>query len=321
MNKLIQQIVLPFLSIFLLSALVSGQAAETAFSFTVLDKGNNFYSGLKPADLRITVDKRPIQIASLTLKAGGPREVLILIDASISQERMIPDEQKAAGLFIDGVLEKGKDKVAIARFTGSISLVQDMTGDFEEAKKRLREIEVEPPPGYLQGGIMVGIPKISKDQVAMSATSIFDSVSKASEALAATKGDARKALLLISDGFNTYGEGKLNGTIKAAIEHGTAVYSIGIGDDFVGGVDKKTLKKLSEGTGGVSVIPAKKLADIGELVKMIGQCLASEYRLTFSSPVSGEKGELHEIDIEFATPELQKSNLRIIHPKGYFTGK
>lgn len=305
--------------VFLFAAVISGQEAQGRFSFGVLSKNDGFYDVLKPADLRLLVNKRPAQITNLTLKAGGPLEVLILIDASASQERMLPDERKAAELFIDSVLEKGRDKVAVAKFSGNISLVQDMTGNFEEAKVQVRKIEFQPPTGYLSGGVMVGTPMSNKDQIAMGATSIFDSVSKASDALAAAKGDARKVILLISDGMNTYGEGKLTGVIKNAIGNRVQVHTIGIGDDFYAGVDRKTLKKLSEGTGGISIVPSKKLNDIGSLIKTIGQCLGSEYQITFVPASPGEKGELQEIEIEIVNPEVQKLNLQIIRPKGYLT--
>jgi VWFA-related protein len=319
MNKIISGIVCSLLPILLFAAVISGQEAASSFSFGVLDKNSGFYDGLKPADVRLLVNKRPVPITTLTLRAARPLEVLILIDASASQERTLPDERKAAELFIDSVLEKGKDKVAAAKFSGDIYLVQDMTGNFEEAKAQVRKIEFEPPPGYVLGGVMVGLPKPDTEQAAMGSTSVFDSVSKASDALAAAKSDSRKAVLLISDGVNTYGEGKLTGVIKNAIGNQVPVHTIGMGDDAYTGVDRKTLKKLSEGTGGISVVPGKKLADLDPLLKRIGQGLRSEYKISFAPASPGKKGELQEIEIEIVNPELQKLNLQIIRPKGYLT--
>lgn len=316
MNKIISGIVCSLLAVFLVGV-ISGQEAAGSISFGVLDKNNSFYDGLKPADLRLSINKRPSPITALTVKAAGPLEVLILIDASASQERTLPDERKAAELFIDSVLEKGRDKVAIAKFSGNISLVQDITDNFEEAKAQVRKIEFEPPPGFLLGGVIVGTRMPTKDQMAIGSTSIFDSVSKGSEALAAAKSDARKAVLLISDGVNTYGESKISGVIKDAIGNRVPVYSVGIGDELYKGVDRKTLRKLSEGTGGISVVPGKKLADLGPLLKKIGECLRAEYKVTFVPSTPGEKGELQEIEIEIVNPELQKLNLQIVRPKGY----
>lgn len=162
----------------LFSGISFGQETEVNIPFTAIDKSGGFVRDLKISDLQILQNKKPLKTISLEKKSDLPLEVVILIDASASQERMLPVEKIAAEIFINSILKSDKDKVAIAKFTGTMSVVQSLTSDFEKAKLQLKNIEFEPPKGYLGGGIVIGNPPVNKTQAAKGSTSIWDAVNE-----------------------------------------------------------------------------------------------------------------------------------------------
>ncbi|MGC2234772.1 MAG: VWA domain-containing protein [Pyrinomonadaceae bacterium] len=308
-----------FLLLFTLAAnLASGQNAVVKMQFGVLGENGNFFTELKASDIQILQGKKYLQPSSLELKTDIPVEIVIMIDASVSQERTLPNEQKIAEYFIDNILKNGKDKIAIAKFAGGVSFEQDLTADFTKAKKRLGKIEFEKPAGYAGGGVVVGNTP-NKPVTAPGSTSIWDSIKLISEDFAKIKTtNSRRAIILISDGVNTFGESKLNEAIEASIKTQIPVYAVGIGEEYYGGIDRKTLKKLTEQTSGVLIIPKKKLGDLPQEMKRIEQSLRSFYEVTFSPDSAGSKDLFQELKIDIIKPDLRRQKLQTLQPKGFF---
>jgi hypothetical protein len=217
---------------------------------------------------------------------------------------------------IDRVLNPERDRVALAKFTGDIGLLQDLTTNFASVKSTLKEIRFEPPPGFVGGGVIVARPPSGTlDQMKAGSTSIFDSVNKAVEALAKIPlNNRRKAILLISDGVNTYGDKKIKDVVEASVRSGVPIFAIGIGDEFYDGVDEKTLKKLTEPTGGLSVKPNKTLSDLGVVMSPLESCLRNLYVVNIPAG-SIPATTLTDVSVELVNPELRK-RLRVIAPKG-----
>lgn len=303
------------LNILCLANFVFSQETNSKLRFDVLDENGNFFKELKVSDIKIAGFKD----LSFNLVADKSLEIMIMIDASASQEKMIPFEKKAAQTFINDFLKSEKDKVAVVSFTGEVGLVQDLTNDFQKAREQIEKIRFIPPSGYLGGGIVVGQSPTNKKQVLSGSTSIWDSLKQVLEAFSKTQNNAaQRAIILISDGVNTFGKTKTKEVIEFSVETKIPVYAIGIGDDNYEGVDKKTLKEITEGTGGISIVPKKKLEDLSQLLKIIEQSLRSSYELNFTPNLSIPKDKLQEIKIEITNPELLKRKLQVIQPKGMF---
>ena len=291
----------------LVFALTTLAQQQSEFRFTVLDEKGAVFSELKSGDVRITVDKQVVTPTNIKLD-DGPISVLVMIDASLSQERMLPFEKQAAAAFIDGVLRPGKDRVAIAKFTNSPTLVQDVTTNFTTAKASLDQIRIVPPPGYVGGGVVSG-PLPKSDSMMIGASSIFDALERLIGDLSYSGWSGeRKAILLISDGRVTAGEKKLKDVVRASSRARIPVYVIGIGDSFYDGVDEVTLKKIASETGGVATFPGKESKLPGILPKLANP-LRSQYVAML--PFDGPNGR--KVDIDIVNPEL-KSKLRVLAP-------
>lgn len=287
---------------------VLAQEQTAKINFSVVDKHGKFVSGLKTSDFKILSNKKNLEINLLKESNEKPLELAILIDASASQEKMIPFEKQIAESFINNVLINGKDKVGIIKFSDKAVLVQNLTDNLSEVKTKLSSIEFEPPAGYVGGGIMVGNTKTDMT----GSTSIWDSLKSVIEGFSKMKkNDSRRIVLLISDGVNTLGKNKLKETIDVSVKNQIPVYAVGIGDENYDGVDKNTLNKITEETGGILVLPKKKLTDLPEKITMLKEFLRSFYE----AEVKENLVDKQEIKIEIINQEILKNKVKIIQLK------
>lgn len=316
-NKFVKISVLFLVTI--LAQNILAQEKTVKFQFNILDETGNFVYDLKTSDIQILQDKKTLQLNSIESKFDLPLEIVIMIDASASQERMISFEKTFAENIIDNILNKEKDKVAVVKFSGEVLLMQDLTNDFIKAKEQLKLIEFEPPQGFIGGGVTASpFPQNSK-QIAKGSTSIWDSVKDVVSAFSNVKNNnSRKIVILISDGVNTYGESKLKEVVFSSLKNQVPIYAVGIGDSNYEGVDKKNLKKLTEQTSGILVLPNEKGKDLLKDLEMLKKALRSSYEANITINQINSKDSVQELTVEIINPDLRKKKLHVIQPKGLF---
>ena len=72
--------------------------------FVVHDKSGKLVPNLTRADCNVFEDNAPQKLKSFTAQTDLPLSIGILLDTSLSQERVLPDEQKAASAFLRRIL-------------------------------------------------------------------------------------------------------------------------------------------------------------------------------------------------------------------------
>ena len=176
-----------------------------------------------------------------------------------------------------------------------------------------------PPSGYVGGGVVVGTPPISgTNQAVQGSTAIWDAVWITSdEVLKLSPEKTRRAIILLTDGVNTYGSKKLDEAVQAALKSEAVIYSIGIGDNFYDGVDESALRKISERTGGRAFFPRDE-AELRKAFQQIQVEMRSQYLIAYEPTNQKRDGSYRKIEIQLANPELAKQKVTLTHRQGYF---
>jgi Ca-activated chloride channel homolog len=291
----------------------------TNILFTAVDKQKRFITSLKQEDVRIMEDGQPQEIFTFARQTDLPLSLAILIDTSISEERTLPIEKAAASSFVDAVLRPDKDEMAVISFTGESTLEQGLTGSASRVRSALNRVEFVPPSGYVSGIGQVGTPPISgTNQTTAGSTAIWDAVWVTSdEVLTQTSDKTRRAIILLTDGHDTSSKKNIDAAIERALKVDAVVYAIGIGDEYYGGVNEGSLRKVSERTGGRAFFPD----DESELRAAFAQIqleLRSQYLIAYSPTNKNRDGSFRRVQIEILNPELRKLNLRLTYRQGYF---
>ena len=289
--------------------------------FTAQDKDRRLLLTLKQEDVRILENGQPQEISAFARQVDLPLSLAILIDTSISQQRTLPEEKAAAISFLESVVRPAKDEVAIVSFTGESTLEQGMTSNVTRLRRAIDKVQFVPPSGYIGGGVVApGTPPISGDnQAIVGSTAIWDCIwITSADVLGPAPERTRRAIILLTDGVDTSSRKKLNEAVQAALKAEAVIYSIGVGDDFYGGVTKGVLNKVSENTGGRAFFPRDE-SELRQAFKQIQEEMRSQYLLAYEPANQILDGSYRKIEIQLVNPELQKQKTKLTHRQGYFS--
>ena len=245
--------------------------------FTAQDRNHRLVTDLKQADVKILENGQVQEITAFAKQIDLPLSLAILIDTSISQERTLPEEKSAAISFLESVVRPLKDEVSIISFTGESTLEQGMTNNLTRLRRAVDRVQFVAPSGYIGGGVIAGTPPASGDnQMIAGSTAIWDSIwVTADEVLGPAPEKTRRAIILLSDGVNTSGRKKLDDAVQAALRSEAIIYAVGVGDNFYGGVDRSSMNKIAEKTGGRAYFPRDE-RELREAFKQIESHIAVE---------------------------------------------
>lgn len=288
--------------------------------FTAQDKDRRLLLGLKKEDIQILEDGKPQPVQAFSRQVDLPMSLAILIDTSISQQRTLPEEKLAAISFVESFIRPTKDEVAVISFTGESTLEQGMTNNLQRLRRAIDRVQFVPPAGYIGGGVMApGTPPISGQGTRIQgSTAIWDSIWVTSEeVLGPAPERTRRAIILLSDGYNTSGTKKLDEAVLAAQKAEAVIYSIGIGDNFYDGVDSGALRKISERTGGRAFFPRDEV-ELRKAFKQIEEEMRSQYLIAYEPQNQALDGSYRKIEIQLVNPDLQKQKVKLTHREGYF---
>ena len=289
--------------------------------FTAYDKkSKRLITTLRQEDVRILEDGVPQEIFTFQTQTDLPLSLAILIDTSGSQERTLPDEKAAARAFVDAVIRPQKDEAAVISFTGEATLEQGLTGSVSRVRSAIDKVEFVPPSGYLGGGIVVGgTPPISGSNTSIAgSTALWDALWVTSdEVLSEASEGTRRAIILVTDGIDTSSRVKMQEAVDRAIKSDAVIYSIGIGDSYMEGVDEGSLRKVSERTGGRAYFPRSE-AELRDAFAQIQRDLREQYLIAYSSTNKRRDGSFRKIQIDIVSPIENRKDLRLTYRQGYF---
>jgi len=292
----------------------------TNIFFTATNKQKRAITTLRREDVRILEDGVPQDIFAFQQNIDLPLSLAILLDTSRSEERTLPEEKAAARSFLEEVMRPNKDEAAVISFTGEVTLEQGLTGNKSRLRDAIDRVEFTPPSGMLNDGVVIsGTPPISgRNQELAAATAIWDAVwATSNELLSDTAEHTRRAIILLTDGYDTISRMKMQDAVEQALKADALIYSIGIGDSFHGGVDEGSLRKISERTGGRAYFPRSE-RELREAFVQIQRDLREQYLIAYYPTNKNRDGSYRRIVIEITNPEVRSQNPRLNHRQGYF---
>ena len=263
---------------------------------TVLDKKGKPVVGLTKNDFLVTEEKRPVQfdfLGEVTELEKLPIYVGVLMDTSSSTSGKLGFEKEAAKNFLYTVTRTRKDQAAFATFDDEVSLRQDFTKNLDLLE---RAIDAVKKPG--------------------TQTSLYDAVWQFCDEKMRGVNSPRRALVVITDGDDTYSRARLDDAISMAQRTDTIIFAISTKGGFTGsavpGVEAGTVKdsgdkeldRLSEQTGGHAFFTGDMLA-LERAFKKIGEELRSQYLLTYR-PEGPFDGGYRRIEVRVATGDGYK---------------
>ena len=269
---------------------------------TVVDPNSAIIDSLERGHFSLKVGNEKATIVDVEFHMNDqPLDIVLMIDASVSQEKVLPLAQTGAKTFITDISRFGRNRVAVVSFSNRLNNNPVLTSDFDAAKLGIDEIKIDVPPGYVGGGVVLGTRPPKKPDVGGS-TSLWDIVRSTAQTLfGAGTERRRRAMLLFTDGNDTSSSSSnLKKVIEDVNKYNMAVFSIGLPDSLSNSVNKGDLKKLSENSGGIARFP--KDTELETAIDAITHQLYAHYVISYCGNVnSGDK-----LRVEINHPNYQE---------------
>jgi VWFA-related protein len=291
----------------------------TSVLLTATDGKRRFVNTLRPEDVRLLEDGVPQRLSSFERETETPLSLVLLVDTSASQEKVLRQEQEAASQFVRSVLRPARDTAAVLSFTGLTRLDQPPTSDAPSLLAAIEGLKVR----YTSKSPECNDPEAPDDVQLRCRTGVWDAVMvSVKEVLAKTPERTRRAVILLSDGDDTSSRVPLYRAAEYAARHNTVVYSIGIRDKGFGHGELRRgyLQNLSDQTGGRAFFPTKP-EDLPGVFAQIEQELRSQYLITYTPTNRARDGSFRRLQIEITDPALRKQKLRLTYRQGYYAKK
>lgn len=247
---------------------------------TVKDRNGRLVSTLGKEDFILSEDGVRQEIRYFAHQTDLPLTIGLLIDTSGSQKALIPEERRAGSHFFRSVLRPEKDLAFLMSFDRNVELLQDYTSSQGLLERGLDELQVEVPTGGFHPN-----PTGNKKQTS---TALHDALFLAADELFRNQ-VGRKAVVVISDGFDVGSKVNLKAAIEAAQRSDVVVYTIQYMDRqfargmnvFYSGSGTSTLKKMANETGG-SFFTVSRNMRLATIFQQIEDEMRSQYSIGYS---------------------------------------
>jgi VWFA-related protein len=289
-------------SLFSANSLIRGQQDAT-FSTdvkvvnvlaTVRTKQGAFIRDLNKDDFVLAEDGRPQTIRYFAQESNLPLTLGLMVDTSMSQEKVLTAERGASARFLDQVLRDSKDQFFIVQFDMTVMIRQGLTSSRGELDEALSLVDT-PDRKHLA-------------QQTGGGTLLYDAVEVASKDIMKTQ-RGRKALIILSDGVDTGSYVTLQAAVEAALRVDTLIYSILFADPGAYGLfgghndGKGALMRLAQETGG-GFFEVSKKQSIQQIFDRIQEELRSQYNLGYVSDQPVRVSEFRKIQLTTKQPGL-----------------
>lgn len=248
---------------------------------TVTDKGGQYVKALKKSDFKIYedgVEVTPDMISSFSVHES-PYAAVVLLDSSGSMESRFALARSAAIRFLDGL--RPEDVAAVYRFDSKVERVQEFSGGRDLA-----------PIAYAIH--------------AKGMTTLNDAIVEASKTLA-ERPEQRKAIVVLSDGMDTFSKASSSKAVESALAVGATIYAIDMSSLEIAGSERQqsaaSLRGFAEKTGGRFVATPGGPA-MRDAFTQIAEELGHQYTIAYRPVNKKHDGKWRALEVKLARDDL-----------------
>lgn len=261
---------------------------------TVTDKGGQYVPGLRLSDFALFEDGKqvPLEVISSFNVHESPFASVVLLDTSGSMESRLSLARSAAIRFLDRL--RDEDVAAVFKFDSKVEQVQEFSSGRDLA-----------PMAY---GVR-----------AKGLTTLNDAIVDAAKALA-SRPEKRKAIVVLSDGLDTFSKASADKAIESALAIGASIYAVDMsatdGNASRNQQSAAVLKSFAEKSGGRFVATPGGPA-LRDAFANIADELGHQYTIAFRVMNEKRDGKWHKLDVKTSRSDLVvRSRKAYRAPKG-----
>ncbi len=260
---------------------------------TVTDKAGEYVPGLRLSDFKVYEDGKevPARVISNFAVHESPFASVVLLDTSGSMESRLSLGRSAAIRFLDGL--RPEDVAAVYKFDYKIEQLQDFSSGRDLA----------PMAFAIKASGM---------------TTLYDAILQAANALTARQ-EARKAIVVLSDGMDTYSKTSSSQALEAAMAIGASIYTVDMSASDAGGLrnvqSAMVLKSFAEKSGG-RFVASPGGPDLRDAFASIARELGHQYTIAYRPLNQARDGRWRALEVK-----LSRGDLVVRTRKGYRSPK
>jgi VWFA-related protein len=283
-------------------------ATEVVNVYAVVWDKKRPVTNLNKEDFELTEDGVEQEVRYFSRETDTPLTLGILIDTSVSQERVLPIEQQEAKTFIQQVIGR-RDLAFVLRFDLDVELLQDLTANHRLLARAIDSTVVNSGGGGVMPGPFPGR--------GGGGTNLHDAAYLASRELLKNE-VGRKVVIVLSDGEDTGSKMKLNEALEAAQKSDVIIYSIAVIDRAfywgraIGFGGDSILKRYADQTGG-RMIEVGRVKDTAQAFQDIAEELRTQYLLGYTPTNTRRDGAFRKIKVK-----VRNRDYKLQARRGYY---
>lgn len=273
---------------------ITFDAAFVNTHVSVRDAQGHFVSGLTKDDFIVFDDGREQPLTYFSQESNQPLRVAFVVDRSRSVQKVLGRAQTAVRDFISSVLRPEKDSACLVAFDSGVYLLQDFTDDADTLAGAVSKL------------------------TAAGGTSIFDAIYKTSRDKLAGTDEARRVVILITDGDDTTSRASVEQAIEMAVRNNVTVYAVRLpGESSLNVRDQQgrpVLAQISETTGGRQFHLDGGEKQLAGFFNKLQEELRSQYSIGYQFQSASSNSSFHKITIKLRQPAL-----KVFTRSGYYS--
>jgi len=263
-------------------------------NITVTDKSGQYVPGLHLSDFTIFEDGKEvsIQLVSSFSVHESPFASVVLLDTSSSMENRLSLARSAAIRFLDRL--RDEDVAAVYKFDSKVEEVQEFSTSRDLA-----------PMAY---GVR-----------AKGMTTLNDAIVDAAKALA-ERPEKRKAIIILSDGVDTYSRASAAKAVESALAIGASIYAVDMSASAGTGLNDPrsaaVLKSFAEKSGG-RFVPTPGGPALRDAFASIAEELGHQYTIAYRPVNRVRDGKWRKLEVKISRSDLSVRTRKAYRaPKG-----